>query len=110
MKIFFMNRYISKSYTTSKNTIYRAGAAVVSTITSTQLCVLQFERDRYDWNFEICDDLSEYNKRFPNGHSIGPEHVVTILSEPQTAFHGHPGNNFLTPKILARYCLSPRKT
>ena len=29
-----MNRYISKSYTKSKNTIYRAGAAVVSAITS----------------------------------------------------------------------------
>ena len=34
MNIFTMNRYISKSYTRSKNTIYRAGAAVVSTITS----------------------------------------------------------------------------
>ena len=34
VKIFIMNRYISKSYTRSKNTIYRAGAAVVSTITS----------------------------------------------------------------------------
>ena len=34
MNIFIMNRYISKSYTRSKNTIYRAGAAVVSTITS----------------------------------------------------------------------------
>ena len=30
-----MNRYILKSYTRSKNTIYRAGAAVASTITST---------------------------------------------------------------------------
>ena len=29
-----MNRYISKSYTTTKNAIDRAGAAVVSTITS----------------------------------------------------------------------------
>ena len=67
---------------------------------------VQFERDHYDWNFEICDDLSEYKKRFPNGHTNGPEHVVTILSEPQTAFHRHPGNNFLTPKILASYCLS----
>ena len=40
-KIFIMNRYISKSYTTTKNTveptIYRAGAAVVSAITSTVL-------------------------------------------------------------------------
>ena len=34
MNIFIINRYISKSYTRSKNTIYRAGAAVVSTITS----------------------------------------------------------------------------
>ena len=38
VKIFTMNRYISKSYTTRKNTIdptiYRTGAAVVSTITS----------------------------------------------------------------------------
>ena len=34
MYIFIMNRYISKSYTGSKNPIYRAGAAVVSTITS----------------------------------------------------------------------------
>ena len=36
MNIFIMNRYISKSYsyTRSKNTIYRAGVAVVSTITS----------------------------------------------------------------------------
>ena len=29
-----MNRYISKSYTTTENAIDRAGAAVVSTITS----------------------------------------------------------------------------
>ena len=29
-----MNRYISTSYTRCKNTIYRAGAAVVSAITS----------------------------------------------------------------------------
>ena len=39
VKIFIMNQYISKSYTTSKNTqywptIYRTGAAVASTITS----------------------------------------------------------------------------
>ena len=34
LNIFNMNRYISKSYTRGKNTIYRAGAAVVSTIIS----------------------------------------------------------------------------
>ena len=35
-----MNRYISKSYTRSKNTIYRAGAAVVSTITSNKIIII----------------------------------------------------------------------
>ena len=65
-----------------------------------------FERERYDWNFEICDDLAEYNKRFPNaGHIIGPEHVETILSEPQTAWHGHAGTA-LNKNVLASYCLS----
>ena len=34
VNIFIMNRCISKSYPRSKNTICRAGAAVVSTITS----------------------------------------------------------------------------
>ena len=34
VNIFLMNWYISKSYTRSKNTIYRVGRAVVSTVTS----------------------------------------------------------------------------
>ena len=34
-----MNRYISKSYTRSKNTIYRARAAVVSTITTNKIII-----------------------------------------------------------------------
>ena len=34
VNIFIMNWYFKESYTRSKNTIYRAGAAVVSTITS----------------------------------------------------------------------------
>ena len=40
VNIFIMNRYISKSYTRSKNTIYRAGAAVVSTITSNKIIII----------------------------------------------------------------------
>jgi len=41
VNMIIMNRYISKSYTGSKNTIYRAGAAVVSTITSVYHTVVQ---------------------------------------------------------------------
>ena len=42
-----------------------------------------FEKDRYDWSFEITGNLKEYNKKFPKGHAIGPEHARDILSEPQ---------------------------
>ena len=62
-----------------------------------------FERDRYDWNFKICKELTDYNKRFPNGHAIGQEYVNDFLTEPQTAFHY---KEVLIPNILVSYCLS----
>ena len=64
-----------------------------------------FERDRYDWNFKICSELTEYNKRFRNGHAIGPEYVNDFLSEPQSAFHVPYGRS-LSSNILISYCLS----
>ena len=44
-----------------------------------------FEKDRYDWSFQITSILKEYNKKCPKGHAIGPEHARAIPSEPQTA-------------------------
>ena len=64
-----------------------------------------FERDRYDWNFKICNDLAEYNKRFPSGQTIAPEHVQNVLTEPQTGYHGWAGPGF-SKNTLASYCLS----
>ena len=64
-----------------------------------------FERDRYDWNFKICNDLAEYNKRFPSGQTIAPEHVQNVLTEPQTGYHGWAGPEF-SKNTLASYCLS----
>ena len=99
-----LKRFKTRNFEKAFRKFYNGFISPVSVILS---YAWYFERDRYDWNLEICDDLSKYNTRFPNGHTIGPEHVVTILSEPQTAFHGHPGNDdILTPKILASYCLS----
>ena len=63
-----------------------------------------FERDRYDWNMKLCTDLTECNKRFPVGATIGPEHLEDILSQPQTAFHVRYGE-FLSANILISYCL-----
>ena len=66
-----------------------------------------FERDRYDWNLKICSDLTKYNKRFPTGHAIGPEHMEAILSEPSAAYHV-PYGKFLSSNVRISYCLSHR--
>ena len=64
-----------------------------------------FEIDRYDWNLDICNDLSSYNKRFPSGRTISLEHIKNVLSEPHTAFHV-PYAAFLSSNILISHCLS----
>ena len=83
-----LKRFKTRNFEKAFREFYNGFISPVSVILS---YAWYFERDRYDWNLEICDDLSKYNKRFPNGLTIGPKHVVTILSEPQTAFHGHAG-------------------
>ena len=68
-----------------------------------------FERDRYDWNLKIDNNLMQYNKRFPAGHTIGQEHIEDTLSVPQTAFHiSSPPRilNKIGPYIKNSYCLS----
>ena len=71
-----------------------------------------FERDRYDWNLKICSELKSYNKRFPVGHKIKPQHTEDILSQPQTALHiDHTyqiSTTFFLPNIFTSYCLSQR--
>ena len=64
-----------------------------------------FERERYDWNMKICNGLTEYNKRFPNGHAIRTQHIENILFEPQTTYHVSYAE-FLFSNILVSYCLS----
>ena len=68
-----------------------------------------FEKDLYDWSFGITSNLTEYNKKFPKGHAIGPEHTKPILSEPQKAFHTYKiKGKWIWSKILVSYCLSHR--
>ena len=68
-----------------------------------------FERDRYDWSFEITMNLTEYNEKFLKGYAIGPEYLRTILAEPQTAFHSMKTKGmWIWSKILISYCLSHR--
>ncbi|XP_046863291.1 uncharacterized protein LOC124457036 [Xenia sp. Carnegie-2017] len=69
-----------------------------------------FEKDRYDWNIEMCSDLSVYNNSLPEGHKIQKNDTVNgnrLLAQPQTAYHG-PLNaqDYYAKLIPISYCLS----
>ena len=66
-----------------------------------------FEKDRYNWNLQICGDLNTYNNRLPEGHKIQPEHVKDVLTQQQTAYHGPlNADQFYAKAISITFCLS----
>ena len=71
VNIFVMNRYISKSYTRSKNTIYRAGAAVVSTVTN--------KESTYSWNIQSYSQCRKNLACLNRGReeSVGNDDVIS---------------------------------
>ena len=97
-----LKRFNTSNFEEAFRKFYKGHLSPVSIILS---YAWYFEKDRYDWNFKICRELTEYNKRFPNDHAIGPEYVNDFLPEPQTAFHVPYGRS-LSSNILISYCLS----
>ena len=95
-----LKRFKTSNFEEAFRKFYKGFISPVSIILS---YAWYFERDRYDWDFKICKELTEYNKRFPNGHAIGQEYVNDFLTKPQTACHH---KEVLVPNILVSYCLS----
>ena len=86
VKIFSMNRYISKSYTTSKNTIDRQyaerGTAVVSTITSYSIFSILWSTVDYLSPNERCFSLVRYQVQILANPGIRqPVFVKTLLRD-----------------------------
>ena len=101
-----LRRFKTRSFEKAFRKFYNGFISPVSVILS---YAWYFERDRYDWNLKICNDLSQYNKRFPAGHTIGQEDIEDTLSVPQTAFHcGYPPRRLerIGSYIRNSYCLS----
>ena len=101
-------RFNTSSFEEAFKKFYHQGSKIMSPVCIIVSYAWFFERDRYDWNLKIYNDLSSYNKRFPSGHTIGLEHIKNILSEPQTAFHVPYAKFQLSSYILNSYCLSHR--
>lgn len=97
-----LNRFKTQNFDEAFKSFYHGFISPVSIVMS---YAWHFERDRYDWNMKICSDLKEYNKKFPLGHEIKPEHTQSILSEPQTAVH-LPYADFMLHNVLVSFCLS----
>jgi len=102
---YILKRFNTSSFEEAFKKFYHQGTRTMSPVCVIISYAWFFERERYDWNLKICNDLSSYNKRFPSGHTIGPQHIENILSEPQTAFHV-PYAEFLSSNIFISYCLS----
>lgn len=100
-----LRRFNTSNFEEAFNKFYHKGTRAISPVIIIISYAWFFERDRYDWNLKVCNNLDSYNKRFPFGNTIGPEHTANILSEPQTAFHV-PYAAFLSSNILVSYCLS----
>lgn len=101
---YILKRFKTTSFEEAFKAFYHGHISPVSIVLS---YAWYFEKERYDWNMKICTDIRKYNKRFPVGHKIGPEHVENILSEPQTTFHV-PYAEFLFSNVLVSFCLSHR--
>ena len=99
-----LKRFNASNFEEAFKKFYHQEKELISPVTIIMSCAF-FEKGRYDWNINICNDLNTYNKRFPSGHVIGQEHIANIFSEPQTAFHV-PYAPVLSSRILVSYCLS----
>ena len=97
-----LKRFNTSNFEEAFKRFYKGLISPVSVILS---YAWYFERERYDWNLKICDNLEDYNKRFPADHTIRPEHVVDTFSVPQTAFHVVHTRR-IRPYVLNSYCLS----
>lgn len=97
-----LNRFKTQNFDEAFKSFYHGFLSPVSIVMS---YAWHFERDRYDWNMKICSNLKEYNKKFPPGHKIKPEHTQSILSEPQTTVHV-PYADFMLHNVLVSFCLS----
>lgn len=97
-----LKRFNTSNFEVAFKRFYKGFISPVSVILS---YAWYFERERYDWNLKICDNLENYNKRFPADHTIRPEHVVDTLSVPQTAFHAQRAGG-VRPFVVSSYCLS----
>ncbi|XP_068737124.1 uncharacterized protein [Montipora capricornis] len=97
-----LKRFNTSNFEEAFKRFYKGFISPVSVILS---YAWYFERERYDWNLKICDNLENYNKRFPADHTIRPKHVVDSLSVPQTAFHAQRAGG-VRPFVGSSYCLS----
>ena len=100
-----LKRFKTTSFEEAFKKFYHHGKGEICPVSTVLSYAWYFERDRYDWKLKICSNLTEYNKRLPAGHTIGPQQMEWVLSEPQTTFHV-PQAEFLLPNILTSYCLS----
>ena len=102
-----LKRFHTSNFETAFKKIYHTGTGHISPVSVILSYAWYFEKDRYDWNIQICNDLNKYNYRLPEGHKIQLKHVKNVLTQPQTAYHGPlNADDFYAKAIPIAFCLS----
>jgi Ca2+-binding EF-hand superfamily protein len=83
-----LKRFNTDKFEKAFKKFYHTGTGFISPVSVVISYAWYFEKDRYNWNLQICGDLNTYNNRLPEGHKIQPEHVKDVLTQQQTAYHG----------------------
>ena len=102
-----LRRFRTDNFEEAFKSFYHTGTGWISPVSVVISYAWYFERERYDWNMQICGALEAYNKRLPVGHKIEAKHVSRVLTQPQTAYHGHINYKSLYAKLIpTTFCFS----
>ncbi|XP_028398319.1 uncharacterized protein LOC114521944 [Dendronephthya gigantea] len=82
-----LKRFNTTNFAEAFKKFYHTGTGYLSPVSVILSYAWYFERERYDWSLEICEDLAKYNKFLPNGHKLEPKHT-SVLRQPHTGGHG----------------------
>ncbi|XP_046858013.1 LOW QUALITY PROTEIN: uncharacterized protein LOC124451447 [Xenia sp. Carnegie-2017] len=89
---------------------YHTGTGYISPVSVILSYAWFFEKDRYEWDVEMCGDINVYNNRLPEGHRLQLNDIVNgnqLLRQPQTAYHGPLNTDSIYAKLIPiSYCLS----
>ncbi|XP_028397123.1 uncharacterized protein LOC114520961 [Dendronephthya gigantea] len=101
-----LKRFKTTNFEEAFKRFYHTDTGYLSPVSVILSYAWYFERGRYDWSLEVCEDLAEYNKFLPNGRKLEPKYTKSVLGQPHTGGHGVQIPNHLRRVPRISFCQS----